>query len=127
MRWLVVLLLGIGVLWWLWSARTLSPAAFAARYTEPLPPQPPAAVYHLGHSLVGRDMPAMLAQLLRHRYHSQLGWGASLNQHWQGAVPGLAEENRPRLSSRTRGAGLGRIRCRRADRDGRAARCHSVS
>jgi len=95
MRWLVLLLVGLCMVWWLWPGRTLSASAFAARYAEPLPPKAPAAVYHLGHSLVGRDMPAMLAQLLGHRYHSQLGWGASLNQHWQGAVPGLAEENRP--------------------------------
>jgi hypothetical protein len=50
-------------------------------------------IYHLGHSLVGRDMPAMLAQLTGWEHHSQLGWGASLMQHWQGDVPGFAEEN----------------------------------
>lgn len=46
-------------------------------------------VYHLGHSLVGRNMPAMLAQLAGagHGYASQLGWGASLRDHWEPAVP----------------------------------------
>ncbi|MBT9245762.1 hypothetical protein KM031_11075 [Gemmobacter fulvus] len=74
----------------------LSPAELAAHYATPLPkPDTPLAVYHLGHSLVGRDMPAMLAQLMGegHRHASQLGWGASLDQHWRGDVPGFAEEN----------------------------------
>ena len=42
------------------------------------PPADPLATYHLGHSLVGRDMPAMLAQMAGHDHASQLGWGASL-------------------------------------------------
>ncbi len=54
-------------------------------------------VFHLGHSLVGRDMPAMLAQLASagHDYASQLGWGASLRAHWYPDVPvnGFDEEN----------------------------------
>jgi hypothetical protein len=56
----------------------------------PLPPALPAPagplqVYHLGHSLVGRDMPHMLAQLAGpgHRFHSQLGAGTSLREHWE--------------------------------------------
>lgn len=57
------------------------------------PPQNPMKTYHLGHSLVGRDMPAMLAQLTGHEYHSQLGWGASLGDHWKGTVNGFATEN----------------------------------
>ncbi|MEM6941123.1 MAG: hypothetical protein AAF943_04350 [Pseudomonadota bacterium] len=69
-----------------------------ALYDIPLtPPQAPRAVYHLGHSLVGRDMPAMLSQLAGegHRYHSQLGWGASLRDHWEPDVPvnGFEAEN----------------------------------
>lgn len=49
------------------------------------PPEEPLNVYHLGHSLVGRDMPAMLAQLEPgHGFHSQLGWGTSLREHWLG-------------------------------------------
>lgn len=57
------------------------------------PPAGPLATYHLGHSLVGRDMPAMLAQLAGHAHASQLGWGASLAQHRTGEVPGFAVEN----------------------------------
>lgn len=59
--------------------------AFAALYQAPLPPPEGAIqVYHLGHSLVGWDMPAMLAQLAGagHGFHSQLGWGANLREHW---------------------------------------------
>ncbi len=98
MRFLPILLLLAGLAaaaWWLTRPRALGAADFAARYAEALPPQPPASVYHLGHSLVGRDMPAMLAQMMGNRYNSQLGWGASLNQHWQGDVPGFEVENRP--------------------------------
>lgn len=57
------------------------------------PPAGPLATYHLGHSLVGRDMPAMLAQMAGHDHASQLGWGASLAQHRRGDVPGFAAEN----------------------------------
>ncbi len=80
--------------WRLFPRRGLSDAAFAALYATPLPPlETPSAVYHLGHSLVGRDMPAMLAQLAGHPWNSQLGWGASLMNHWEDKVPGHAEEN----------------------------------
>lgn len=73
---------------------SLSDEAFAALYAAPPgPPDGPVDVYHLGHSLVGRDMPAMLAQLAGHRWHSQLGWGASLRDHWRDEVPGHAVEN----------------------------------
>lgn len=58
-------------------------------------------VFHLGHSLVGRDMPAMLAQLALaaglegHRYESQLGWGTSLRAHWypDTEIAGFDREN----------------------------------
>ncbi|WP_149141830.1 hypothetical protein [Gemmobacter caeruleus] len=96
---LIVLLLLMGLaaalVWRFAPARSLGEAAFAARYANPPAPRRPAAVYHLGHSLVGRDMPAMLAQLMGNRFHSQLGWGASLRDHWRDEVPGFAEENRP--------------------------------
>jgi hypothetical protein len=75
----------------------LGPEALDALYTRPLPPPPsPMRVYHLGHSLVGRDMPAMLAQLAGegHGYESQLGWGATLKAHWgDDTIAGHAEEN----------------------------------
>ncbi|QYK42265.1 MAG: hypothetical protein KF887_03805 [Paracoccaceae bacterium] len=88
----------------LWRAialpAALDDAAFAARYATALPPPEGAlSIYHLGHSLVGRDMPAMVAQLAGaagldgHAWHSQLGWGASLDQHWRDEVPGFEQEN----------------------------------
>ncbi|RYH01252.1 hypothetical protein EU805_14765 [Salipiger sp. IMCC34102] len=50
-------------------------------------------VFHLGHSLVGRDMPAMLAQLAggTHRFDTQIGWGTSLKAHWEEGtqIPGF--------------------------------------
>lgn len=67
---------------WLWPA--------------PLPPVPQLAppsgglnVFHLGHSLVGPDMPHMLAQLAPkgHRWNSQLGSGTSLKEHWEPDLP----------------------------------------
>jgi len=71
-------------------------AVFETLYVTPLPPpEGPMQVYHLGHSLVGRDMPAMLAQLAGHGYASQLGWGTSLKNHWDGgaAINGFEVEN----------------------------------
>lgn len=72
--------------------------SFEALYTRPAPkPDGARSVFHIGHSLVGRDMPAMLAQLAGegHDYASQLGWGATLQSHWEPDVPinGFAEEN----------------------------------
>ncbi|MFC3568081.1 hypothetical protein [Paracoccus sp. TOH] len=62
---------------------------------ERMLPRQPLQVYHLGHSLVGRDMPAMLAQLAGHDYALQLGWGTALREHFQGpqAVNGFDQEN----------------------------------
>jgi len=85
--------------WWLWSRPRLPDAdTVAAAYAAPLAaPERPIAVYHLGHSLVGRDMPAMLAQLAGegHRYALQLGWGTSLKEHWEPdlAINGFEAEN----------------------------------
>ncbi|MFK7753068.1 MAG: hypothetical protein AB8B51_11025 [Sedimentitalea sp.] len=84
---------------WYWlSPRLPSPEQVEMTYATPLPaPQHPLQVFHLGHSLVGRDMPAMLAQLAGqgHDYASQLGWGASLKQHWEPNIPvnGFEVEN----------------------------------
>ncbi|MFW8635523.1 hypothetical protein [Cribrihabitans pelagius] len=49
------------------------------------PPDRPLTVFHLGHSLVGPDMPHMLAQLAPegHSYNSQLGSGTTLRAHWE--------------------------------------------
>ncbi|WP_435256804.1 hypothetical protein ACSBLW_11725 [Thioclava sp. FR2] len=103
----VLALMAVAV--WMWvrlsAPASLSEADFAARYTNPLPPTPTnLSVYHLGHSLVGRDMPSMLSQLGGHDHALQLGWGASLKAHWTGDIPGFEEENatprfQPALSS----------------------------
>lgn len=76
-----------------------SPSATSVRArlaaTQPAPTGP-LSVFHLGHSLVNRDMPAMLAQLAPagHRYDSQLGWGTTLQAHWGDApVSGFETEN----------------------------------
>ncbi|NEX46760.1 hypothetical protein [Pseudotabrizicola algicola] len=93
---LVIAALAGGVWWW-WQGRMAKPLtadALTARLSVPLPaPQGPQAVYHLGHSLVGRDMPAMLAQMAGHDHASQLGWGSSLKEHWRGEVAGFDTEN----------------------------------
>ena len=79
--------------------RDLTDAEMSEIYAvTPPPPTGPLHVFHLGHSLVGRDMPAMLAQLAPegHRYESQLGWGTTLKSHWDPeAVPiaGFEREN----------------------------------
>lgn len=67
-------------------------------YPNPLaPPTRQLTIFHLGHSLVGRDMPAMLKQLAgnHHNYHSQLGWGTPLQAHWEPDTPikGFKTEN----------------------------------
>jgi hypothetical protein len=99
--WVIVMLLAMvaaatSALWWRGSG-TLDDAAMAARYTAPLPaPNGPLTVFHIGHSLVNRDMPAMLAQLAGegHHYDSQLGWGATLSSHWGDAtISGFELEN----------------------------------
>ena len=69
-----------------------------ALYERPLfPPSGMMRVFHLGHSLVNRDMPFMLEQLAGdgHYYRSQLGWGATLKSHWEPDVPinGFQSEN----------------------------------
>jgi hypothetical protein len=80
------------------GAAAPTPALLEAAFGRPLPPvEGPRRVYHLGHSLVGRDMPAMLAQLAPegHAYESQLGWGAPLRAHFEPdvPVPGFEAEN----------------------------------
>lgn len=80
------------------SAKPLDEAKFDALYSDPASiPTGPQAVFHIGHSLVGRDMPAMLAQLAGsgHLYDSQLGWGAPLKAHWEPDEPinGFETEN----------------------------------
>lgn len=77
--------------------RAPSAASVRARLSGTHPaPTGPLSVFHLGHSLVNRDMPAMLAQLAPagHRYDSQLGWGTTLQAHWGDApINGFETEN----------------------------------
>ncbi len=71
------------------AAGRVSDEELAALYATPLPaPGGPVRVFFLGHSLVGRDMPAMLAQLAPegHGHESQLGWGTPLRAHWDPSV-----------------------------------------
>lgn len=88
------------------SAPPLDRSEFEALYqTPPAPPNGPVRVFHLGHSLVGRDMPAMLAQIAPqgHNYESQLGWGTTLKAHWgDEPIKGFDTEN---THPRYRGAG----------------------
>jgi len=59
-------------------------------YAEPLAESDgPLNVYHLGHSLVGKNMPAFLQQLgeAGHDYRMQTGWGATMKSHWDPDVP----------------------------------------
>lgn len=88
---LVLLLGGLAIF-----SRFATPAPLAADavdilYADPASaPTGPLNVLHLGHSLVGHDMPQMLMQLAPegHSYNSQLGWGTFLKAHW--------DENGPR-------------------------------
>lgn len=68
---------------------------YYSRHREP-PPQP-RRIFQLGHSLVGREMPAMLAQLAGqgHDYALQLGWGTTLRAHFEPDVEiaGFDQEN----------------------------------
>ncbi len=96
-------LAGAGALIWRGRGVTpISPDYRCRRVATPhAAPHTRLAVHHLGHSLVGRDMPAMLEQLAHaagyagHSHSSQLGWGASLRQHWEPdePVPGFDTEN----------------------------------
>jgi hypothetical protein len=88
---------GGGGLYWL---LTRAPSADAVRTQlvgkSVAAPKKPMTVFHLGHSLVNRDMPAMLAQLAPqgHAYDSQLGWGTTLQAHWGDApINGFEAEN----------------------------------
>jgi hypothetical protein len=87
---------GGGALYW-YLSRPPSATAVRARLSGRLAaPDGPLNVFHLGHSLVNRDMPAMLAQLAPdgHSYHSQLGWGTTLRAHWgDDAINGFESEN----------------------------------
>lgn len=88
---IVLLLVSVGAIAMrLGASGPLDQTAFDALYETPLPPpESPLRVYHLGHSLVGHDMPVMLAQLAGdgHNFSSQLGSGTNLRAHWEPDVP----------------------------------------
>lgn len=83
--------------WAFWPSKGPNDAELAKLYATPLSaPQAPLAIYHLGHSLVNREMPAMLSQLAGagHDYQSQLGWGTTLKAHWgDEPINGFESEN----------------------------------
>ena len=102
----VVAALAAGAAVWIWKFPPAPPALGAeeraALFDQPLPaPDAGLAVYHLGHSLVGPNIPAFTQQLAQAAgfdeasYHSQLGWGTSLREHWDPAltINGFAEMN----------------------------------
>ena len=73
------------VWWWTRPPAPLTRAEADALYTTPLPaPDGPLNVYFVGHSLVGKQVPAMLAQLAPtgHDYRMQTGWGTGLRPNW---------------------------------------------
>ena len=81
---------------------SLPPEDMARLHAAPLAaPEHGMAVFHLGHSLVGPDMPGFVQQLAQAAgmdgasYNSQLGWGTSLRQHWDTLDPArnMAEMN----------------------------------
>ena len=106
---LVALVVG----WAVMRPKGPSPEEVATAYAAPLAaPDAPLRIYHLGHSLVGQDMPAMLAQLAGdgHAYDSQLGWGTSLKQHWEPGetINGFeAENDHPRYRDARKAVGSG--------------------
>lgn len=90
-------MMGAGGLYW---SLTRPPSAVSVKTriaaASVAKPDQPMTVFHLGHSLVNRDMPAMLAQLgpAGHHYDSQLGWGTTLQAHWGDApINGFEAEN----------------------------------
>ncbi|MGH1577969.1 hypothetical protein [Planktotalea sp.] len=74
---------------------------FEALYEAPLKASKQGLhVFHLGHSLVNRNMPKMLEQLaqsrgVEHQFESQIGWGTPLKSHWEPAeeIFGFEKEN----------------------------------
>lgn len=87
---LIMILGGFAIFSRMMGPQPLSIEATKALYDQPAPaPSGPLNVLHLGHSLVGYDMPIMLTQLAAsgHRFNSQLGWGTFLKAHWDETAP----------------------------------------
>lgn len=87
---LLLLLAACGSLTKCGGPKPIDKSEFEELYRVPAPsPAAAQSVFHIGHSLVGRNMPAMLAQLAGngHSYDSQLGWGTALKAHWEPDEP----------------------------------------
>ncbi len=87
---LTALAIPAGYLFSSWGHNGLTDEEMAQYYGKPKEPRDaPLNVYHLGHSLVGRDMPVMLQQLAgaSHSHASQLGGYATLQSHWEPDIP----------------------------------------
>ncbi len=88
-----ILLVALAAAAWWWANRGPAPLTREqadALYPAPLPPPDGALqVYFIGHSLVGKQVPAMLAQLAPpgHDYRMQTGWGAGMQQNWNHPNP----------------------------------------
>lgn len=94
---IVILCLVLSLRYWL-SPLTLDKKTYEALYDKPATvPERALNIYHLGHSLIGHDMPYMLKQLATsgHSYSSQLGWGTPLKAHWEHDIKinGFEKEN----------------------------------
>jgi hypothetical protein len=81
--------LGMAV-WTLRAPAPLDVPERLAHYDTPLAaPTGGLGTYYLGHSLIGPDIPAFVTQMAQAAghdgafYNSQLGWGASLRNHWE--------------------------------------------
>ncbi|MCU0906079.1 MAG: hypothetical protein MUF73_01235 [Rhodobacteraceae bacterium] len=83
-------MVALAVWWWTRPPAPLTRAEADALYAAPLPePEGPLNVYFVGHSLVGKQIPHMLAQLAPggHDYRMQTGWGAGLMPNWNHPNP----------------------------------------
>ncbi|MCC5955603.1 MAG: hypothetical protein JJU07_05830 [Natronohydrobacter sp.] len=102
----VVLVFIAGAAWWQWKTPAPLPALSAeeraALFATPLEaPEAGSRKFYLGHSLIGPNIPAFVDQLAEvagfrdPAFHSQLGWGTSLREHWYPSLPinGFAEMN----------------------------------
>lgn len=68
---------------WHYHRRTKLPPEMTMKPRSVLPaPERIGSIFHLGHSLVGPDIPHMVAQFGGNSYASQIGWGTTLQAHW---------------------------------------------
>lgn len=96
----------VAAAWWTWNTPAPLPALSteerAALFAAPLDaPETGVQKFYLGHSLIGSNIPAFVHQLAEAAgfqdpaFHSQLGWGTSLREHWYPTltINGFAEMN----------------------------------